>query len=165
MLDSRDDQTIRTAEEIFQTYLRGRGLKYTPERRTLLLTILRNEEHFDADELLVMLRQSGKRIAKATIYRTLPLMVDCGLIRQVQLGDKFARYEHRWGHTPHDHMICHRCQRIIEFDNAQIARLRSDIAARYRFRALSHRFQITGLCCECMESSGGAESAAPADEE
>jgi Fur family transcriptional regulator, ferric uptake regulator len=160
MPESTDDQTIQTAEEIFRTFLRGQGLKYTPERRTLLLAVLHNEEHFEADELLVTLRQSGKRVAKATIYRTLPLMVECGLIRQVQFGDKFARYEHRWGHTPHDHMVCNRCQRIIEFDNARIASLRSQIAARYRFRALSHRFQITGLCRECLEAGGAAEPAA-----
>jgi Fur family ferric uptake transcriptional regulator len=158
MLDSQANETIRTAEEIFRAFLRGRGLKYTPERRTLLLAVLGNEDHFEADELLITLRQAGKRVAKATIYRTLPLLVDCGLIRQVQFGDKLARYEHRWGHAPHDHMVCQRCQRIIEFDNAEIARVRSKIAARYKFRVLSHRFQMTGLCRECLESSGEPES-------
>ena len=80
------DDIIQTAEDIFRTYLRSRGLKYTPERRTLLREVLSNNDHFEAEQLLFTMRQEGKRVAKATIYRTLPLLVDCGLIQQVQFG-------------------------------------------------------------------------------
>jgi Fur family ferric uptake transcriptional regulator len=157
MAKSLSDHEIGTAEGIFRAYLRDRGLKYTPERRTVLLEVLSNDEHFEAEQLLFTLRQSGKRVAKATIYRTLPLLVGCGIIKQVQFGDKLTRYEHSFGQNPHDHMVCRRCRRIIEFDSEDVARLRTVLAARFRFHALAHRFQITGLCHECVQACPVAE--------
>jgi len=143
---------IATAENIFREYLRDRGLKYTRERKTLLREVLENRDHFEAEQLLIRLRQSGKRVAKATIYRTLPLLVSCGIIKQVQFGDKLTRYEHTFGQDPHDHMVCRRCHRIIEFSSQDIVRLRTVLASRYKFHALSHRMQISGLCWECVEA-------------
>lgn len=140
---------IRTAESIFREYLRDHGLKYTPERATLLREVLGNPEHFEAEQLLISLRQSGKRVAKATIYRTLPLLVDCGIIQQVQFGDAMARYEHMFGQPAHDHMVCRLCRRIVEFDSSEVLRLREELARRYRFEPVSHRFQITGVCAQC----------------
>jgi Fur family ferric uptake transcriptional regulator len=151
------EEDIRTAKGIFKEYLRDRGLKYTPERRMVLQEVLGNDEHFEAEQLLFTLRQSGKRVAKATIYRTLPLLVGCGIINQVQFGDKLARYEHTFGQSPHDHMVCRRCRRIIEFDSADVARLRTVLASRHMFHAVSHRFQIAGLCHECVEACPAGE--------
>jgi len=147
-----NDEAV-TAENIFRSYLRDRGLKYTRERETLLLAVLDNRDHFEAEQLLISIRQSGKRVGKATIYRTLPLLVACGIIKQVQFGDKMTRYEHAFGQDPHDHMVCRRCHRIIEFSSKDIVRLRTILAARYKFHALSHRLQISGLCWKCVKSS------------
>lgn len=147
-------QDIAAAEEQFRAYLHERGLKYTPERRMLLLEVLATPQHFEAEQLLIAMRQSGKRVAKATIYRTLPLLADCGIIKQVQFGDKLARYEHILGQAPHDHMVCRRCRRIIEFDSFEVDTLRDAIAGRHGFEADGHRFQITGLCVGCVQSAG-----------
>jgi len=149
MARTLSSDVIDRAEAMFREYLRSRALKYTSERRTLLLEVLRNNEHFEAEQLLISMRHAGKRIAKATIYRTLPLLVDCGVVKQVQFGEKLARYEHTFGQGPHDHMICLRCRRVIEFDSAAAARLRETEAARHRFTAHSHRFQIWGVCSQC----------------
>jgi len=146
------EDEIQTAEHIFREYLRDRGLKYTPERRAVLHEVMSNEQHFEAEQLLITLRQSGQRVAKATIYRTLPLLVNCGIIKQVQFGDNLARYEHVLGHEPHDHMVCRRCRRIIEFDSGDVERLRTILAAQHKFHAMAHRFQITGLCWECVQA-------------
>jgi Fur family ferric uptake transcriptional regulator len=154
---------IRTAENIFREYLRARGLKYTRERHALLEEVLSTPEHFEAEQLLISLRQSGKRVAKATIYRTLPLLVDCGIINQVQFGDSMARYEHTFGQGPHDHMVCLRCRRIIEFDSGEVLRLRAELAERYSFQPLSHRFQITGICAQCMAVRAGDEPSSEPD--
>ncbi len=142
---------IKTAENIFREYLHDRGLKYTPERRMVLYEVLKSDQHFEAEELLMHLRQGEKQVAKATIYRTLPLLVNCGILSQVQFGEKLTRYENAFSQEAHDHMICLRCRRIIEFDNKDVIRLRTVLAARYKFHAQSHRFQITGLCEECMQ--------------
>ncbi len=151
------DEEIQTAENIFREYLRDRGLKYTPERQTLLREVLGTDEHFEAEQLLIALRQTGRRVAKATIYRTLPLLVQCGIIKQVQFGDKMTHYEHTFGQDPHDHMVCRRCRRIIEFDSADVERLRTILATRNRFHAIAHRFQITGLCWECVQACPAAQ--------
>lgn len=157
MAKALSEEEIQTAENIFREYLRDRGLKYTPERRTLLYEVLGNDEHFEAEQLLIALRQSGKRVAKATIYRTLPLLVSCGIIRQVHFGDNLARYEHTFGQDPHDHMVCRRCHRIVEFDSGDVVNLRAVLASRHNFHAIGHRFQITGLCWECIQACPAAQ--------
>ncbi|MBI4578395.1 MAG: transcriptional repressor, partial [Planctomycetes bacterium] len=108
-------QDVQAAEDLFRVYLHDRGLKYTPERRLLLHEVLSTQQHFEAEQLLIAIRQAGQRVAKATIYRTLPLLADCGIIKQVQFGDNLARYEPILGQAPHDHMVCRKCRRIIEF--------------------------------------------------
>jgi len=152
-----NESEIQEAENIFRSFLRERQLKYTPERETLLHEVLSLNAHFEAEQLLISLRQAGKRVAKATIYRTLPLLVDCGIIKQVQFGDNLARYERSIGQIPHDHMVCRRCRRIIEFDSAEVAELCSELADRFHFHAQSHRFQITGLCAKCAQHESGKE--------
>jgi len=148
-----DPSTVSKAEALFKAYLRQRGLKFTPERQTILQAILGSEEHFEAEDLLVQLRQEGIRIGKATIYRTLPLLVDCGILRRLFFGDNRAHYEHGFGPTPHDHMICKKCGRIIEFDSTEVLRLREQLAGRFAFQASSHRFQIAGTCSDCTRGS------------
>lgn len=153
MSTSAEGNDLLAAERIFREYLRDHGLKYTPERRLVLRGVMSNEHHFEAEQLLVDLRTGDERVAKATIYRTLPLLVDCGLIKQVQFGDKGTRYEHTYGHEPHDHMVCQRCGRIIEFDNSEVARLTTAVADGHRFHAITHRFQIVGYCSDCAKAS------------
>ncbi|MCL2330289.1 MAG: transcriptional repressor [Phycisphaerae bacterium] len=145
-------EDMSAAEAVFRAYLHDRGLKYTPERRMLLEEILRTHEHFEAEQLLIDMRQAGKRVAKATIYRTLPLLVECGIVKQLQLGGKMARYEHVLGHAPHDHLVCRQCGQIIEFDSSQVADLRDAIARQHGFEPSGHRFQIMGLCSNCKKS-------------
>jgi len=149
---------IAAAENIFQEFLRERSLKFTRERQTLLQEVLANPDHFEAEQLLVNLRHAGKRVAKATIYRTRPLLVACGILRQVQFGDKLTHYEHTFGQSPHDHMICRRCRRVVEFDSEDVVRLRTALAARHDFQALSHRFQIFGLCGQCALGGPGPQN-------
>lgn len=152
MAKPASDEVITTAENVFREYLKDRGLKYTLERQLLLAAVMRKDEHFEVDQLVMDLRQQGQRVAKATIYRTMPLLVNCGIIKMVQLGNKQTHYEHTYGQDPHDHMICRRCGRIIEFDSTDVDRLRTLIAGRYSFYALSHRLVITGLCDACVRA-------------
>lgn len=157
MVKEVSEQDIQAAETMFRDFLRDRGLKYTPERRMLLLEVINTPQHFEAEQLLIAMRQAGKRVAKATIYRTLPLLAECGIIKQVQFGDNLARYEPILGQAPHDHMVCRKCRRIIEFDSSEVATLRDEIAARHRFEPTSHRFQIMGSCSECAQGTGASE--------
>lgn len=146
------DNVIETAENVFREYLRDRGLKYTEERQAILRAVMKNDEHFEAEQLLLDMRQSGPRVGKATIYRSLKILVACGIVKEVHFSNKQVHYEHTYGQDPHDHMVCRRCGRIIEFDAAEVTRLRTLIAADHRFHALSHRFSIMGLCEACVRA-------------
>lgn len=146
------DSVIETAENVFREYLRDRGLKYTEERQAILRAVMKNDEHFEAEQLLLDMRQAGHRVGKATIYRSLKILVACGIVKEVHFSNKQVHYEHTYGQDPHDHMVCRRCGRIIEFDAAEVTRLRTLIAAEHRFHALSHRFAIMGLCEACVRA-------------
>ena len=151
------DVKIAEAEAMFVRYLRSRHIKYTKPRRAILWAALRQKVHFDAEQLLALLHQSGERVAKATIYRTLPLLVDCGILKQVRLSDDQLHYEHNLEAAPHDHMVCRRCGRIIEFESGRVEQLREQIASENDFRAVDHRFGITGYCQRCADSAPGDE--------
>ncbi len=144
-----DERTIVKAEDDFREYLRQRGLKFTAERRTLLRSILQTQDHFEPEELLLSLRHKGIGVGKATIYRTLPLLVDSGILRRAFLGRSRSYYEVCLGTVPHDHMVCTACGTIIEFDSSEILQLRQRLTAEAGFQAESHRFQIAGLCSRC----------------
>ena len=152
--DSRMD--IRAAEAEFRRYLKSRGVKFTQPRQHILDVVLGIHDHFEAEQLLFALRQQGQRVAKATIYRTLPLLVDCGILKQVRFDVKQAHYELAFGEDAHDHMVCRRCGRIIEFGSDEVIKLRKRLAREHRFRSIAHRFQISGLCEECVNSTSEA---------
>ncbi len=145
-------KAVVNAEKVFRKYLLEHGLKYTGERRLLLQAVVRNNGHFEAEQLLLDMRQASERVAKATVYRTLKLLVDCGIVREVQFTNKQVHYEHTYGDVPHDHMICRHCGRIIEFDAVDVLRLREKVAREHGFRSQSHRFQIRGLCALCLKT-------------
>ncbi len=150
MAQTVSEKLIETAENVFREFLREKDLKYTGERQKVLRAVMRDDEHFEAEQLLLDMRQASERVGKATVYRTLKLLVECGIVKEVRLSKKQMHYEHTYGEAPHDHMICLRCGRIIEFDAAEVMRLREEIAGTYRFLALSHRFAIMGVCNKCV---------------
>jgi len=142
----QDGDEIRNA---FRAYLRKRRIKNTAARSKILDAVLAIDGHFEADQVLEHLCVSEKPVGKATVYRTLPLLVDCGVLKQVRFDANRAHYEVAFGEQPHDHMVCRRCGRILEFDADEVVSLRQRIAKRYHFHVLSHRLQLSGLCWEC----------------
>lgn len=135
--------------EIFLRYLRDHGIKTTLPRRHILDAVLTLSEHFEAEQVVYVLKEHGLGVGKATVYRTLPLLVDCGILRKIRFDVKQAYFEHAFGEKPHDHMVCHRCGRIIEFDADEVVAMRIRIARRHNFHVTSHRFDLLGLCWEC----------------
>ncbi len=157
------DSTARTeaATESFRRYLRRRGIKFTKPRQRTLESVLEMKDHFEAEQLLFALRRRGHRVAKATIYRTLPLLVECGILKEVRFDVKQSHYELAFGEHAHDHMVCRRCGRIIEFASDEVIALRRRLADKHRFHAVSHRFQISGLCWECANACPAAAQTVP----
>lgn len=135
----------------FEQYLRTRNLRMTPERRSVLEVILSREGHFDAEELLVFLRRRHKQVSRATLYRTLEHLQGAGLVKMHRFGQGHALFEHVYGRSHHDHMVCDRCSQVIEFVNDEIERLQEEVCHQHGFRSTNHVMQIFGICRACQE--------------
>jgi Fur family ferric uptake transcriptional regulator len=147
--------------ETFRQYLRDHGIKCTSARRKILDVVLDMYEHFEAEQVLYALRQRDLNVGKATVYRTLPLLVDCGILRQVRFDVKLAHYELAFGEQPHDHMVCRRCGRIVEFSSDELVELRNRIARQHHFHVVNHRLQLSGLCWDCSITCPAAAESSP----
>src|SRR3954453_23061242 len=140
-----------TAEEKFREFLEIRGEKLTEPRRILVRHIYDSHKHFDAEELVAELHAAGRRESRATVYRTLRLLVEAGLLRELRLTNRTA-YEHDYGYPSHDHLHCTECNTVIEFNNEEVRRLREAVSRDHGFRASGHRFIITGVCPTCSRA-------------
>lgn len=133
----------------FKALLGSRGLKYTFERKTILEEISRLSTHFDADSLYERFKKRGLKIARDTVYRTLPLLLECGVI-QKSVGDgKRAFYEKTSEQHHHDHMVCLQCRRYIEFHSEALERLQEELARLHAFKILFHDHRLYGTCSTC----------------
>ena len=141
---------------IFRKYLERRGLKLTAERKALFDEIFGRHEHLEADELLVRLRAKHTKISRATIYRTLELLVDSGIVGRLRIGEAGYRYERLRAGDHHDHLICDFCGRVIEFFEPRIESLQDEVAARHGFVLLSHSHQMGGICRSCRPRAKAA---------
>jgi Fur family transcriptional regulator, ferric uptake regulator len=137
--------------EKFREFLEIRAEKLTERRRLLVEHIFNSHKHFDADELVRDLHDAGHRVSRATVYRTLRLLVEAGLLRELRLTNRSA-FEHDYGYPAHDHLHCTSCNRVVEFRNDEILRLRDAVSMAHGFRPSGHRFVITGICAACSRS-------------
>lgn len=139
-------------EEKFREFLEIRGDKLTKPRRLLVRHIFDSHKHFDADELAADLRTAGLGVSRSTVYRTLPLLVEAGLLRELRLTNRTA-YEPDYGYPSHDHLHCTKCNKVVEFRNDEIRQLRESISREHGFRPDGHKFIITGVCPDCSRAA------------
>ncbi len=133
----------------FQAYLSSQGLKSTRQRDLILDEFLRTSEHFSTEELYLRLRKKHPAIGYATVYRTLRLFAECGIAEERHFGDGQTRYESSVTDQHHDHLVCTRCGKIIEFEEPQIEKLQVKVAKDHGFRIENHRLELYGLCADC----------------
>ena len=136
--------------ESFSKLLEQKGLKFTRERKELIAEILRLKTHFDADGLHEMLKDKGSQISRDTVYRTIPLLLECGVV-QKSVGNGRREYFERTsvrGH--HDHMVCIQCGKIIEFHSSQIEKIQTEVCEEYKFRLVFHDHRLFGHCKDCQ---------------
>ena len=142
-------EVTATPEHKFREFLEIRGEKLTEQRRVLIRHIFDSHKHFDADELVAELHGAGRRVSRSTVYRTLSLLVEAGLLRELRLTNRTA-YEHDYGYPSHDHLHCTECNAVVEFRNEELRRLRDAVSQEHGFRAEGHRFLIIGICPACV---------------
>ncbi len=143
--------TVQRAEKLFIQYLRENNLKVTRERLALLNEIFSTKEHLDADDLLARMRANKKKASRATVYRTLDLLVQCGLVRKSRLGQEHYFYEKVEPGKRHDHMVCTHCGKVVEFWDPDIDERQRQICLEHGFRPSFYSIQIRGLCSDCQK--------------
>ena len=138
---------------LFGRYLREQGLPVTHQREAVAKVVFGSDEHLSVDEIERVLRSNSQRIGKATIYRTLDLLVKSKLVAEHDFGEGFKRYEHRLSPQPiHEHLICLNCGKVLEFQSPDIHRIEAMVTAQHGFRPARHKLEIYGLCKECSEA-------------
>ena len=141
--------THEKERSLFNEHLKRRSLKRSAQREAVLDVFLDVERHITTEELHRLVRRKDPALGLATVYRTLSLLRECGLCREVRFEDGTTRYEHLFGHQHHDHLICTRCGQIVEVVEPVIEQLQEKLFARYGFHPQDHRMDLYGICGKC----------------
>jgi Fur family transcriptional regulator, ferric uptake regulator len=151
------EETITLVKEIFRTYLKERNQRQTPERFMVLEEIYKSDGHFDADDIFFNMKDAGTRVSRATVYNTLDLLVECGLVMRQQFGKNQYYYERAYAYQQHDHMICQECGVVIEFCDPRILEIQKLMEQIHDFEVQGHSLHLFGKCKDtksCEERKG-----------
>jgi Fur family ferric uptake transcriptional regulator len=146
-------------DEVLQRFMAERGLKSTRQRSLIIDTFFELGGHLSVEDVWSKVRALDSKVSVATVYRTMKLLSECGLAHPRNFGDGQTRYEPAVGRHHHDHLICTRCGRIIEFENPRIEALQDSVAARHGFRVTSHKMELYGLCADCQRAIPASSTA------
>jgi Fur family ferric uptake transcriptional regulator len=154
--------------EILAAHLSARGLRAGRARLAVLEAFLATERHVTAEELHHIVQRRHRSCGVASVYRTLRVMCECGLGRELRLEGGAVRFEHAFDHRHHDHLCCLRCGALIEIADAPLERLQDRLCRAHGFRPLHHRLEVYGVCADCgrrgpsdrrVAAGGGREAA------
>jgi Fur family transcriptional regulator, ferric uptake regulator len=136
-------------KERFDAFIRTKGLRHTRQREVIVEAAFSTKEHFTAEELWEMARKRDRAASRATVYRTLTLLVECGLLREIDLGKDVICYDPNFLDSPdHNHLICLDCEKIVEFEDAHISVLEDCISRRLGFTPTLKAIRIEARCDE-----------------
>lgn len=133
----------------FETFLEKKGLKYTRERRRIFEKVNGLSSHFDADGLYEMLRKEDQSIARGTVFRTIPLLLESGVIQTSVGKGKGEFFERSGSNGHHDHIICVGCGKVIEYHCEEIEKQQEKICERYNVQLLFHDHKLYVRCPKC----------------
>ena len=144
-------QWLASILQTFQEHLGRQGLKLTRQREEILRSLMSAERHLGVEEIYAGLKKIDPSIGRATIFRTVKLLQECGLVAEVSsFQNGGAKFELKADRPHHDHMICVECGRITEFQSPMMERFQDEAIRRHGFVALWHRHEIFGRCHGCM---------------
>ena len=135
--------------ELFHARLKEHGLKSTGQRDDIARVFFGHGHHISAEELYAEVKRINPHVGYATIYRTLRLLKECELVSERHFDEGQARYE-VVSERHHDHFICERCARIIEFENEGIERLQEAVARELKVALTRHKLELYGICADCL---------------
>jgi Fur family transcriptional regulator, ferric uptake regulator len=137
--------------DLLYRVLKDRNLKCTPERKAIFKEVEGLDYHFDADDLFLNLHKKNTKVSKGSIYRTLRIFEQAGIVRAVVFTERHMHYERVMGKSHHSHLICTGCGRIIEFSSPKIASGLEQACRKHGFREFDHKVEATGLCKRCQK--------------
>ena len=138
-----------SSSDTLKKVLKKEGLRYTQQRQAVWDELSTSDEHRDAEEIYLALRNSDLNVSRATVYRTIDVLVKNNLVRKLELGDGRARYEHKMDIAHHDHLICVQCGKIEEFMDNMIENRQEVIVENFGYRLIRHIHQLFVICDEC----------------
>jgi Fur family ferric uptake transcriptional regulator len=155
-----DDPRTRQALERFEAFLAKRHLRLTEARAAIVEAALGREGHYPIEELIADLKKRGIRGSKATVYRTLPLLAEAGILEPAIVSGETKSYETTFGRHHHDHMLCRGCGAVVEFEFEAFSILEREVAQKHGFRLEAHHHQLVGTCGACLAKEGAPASEA-----
>ena len=138
-----------SSSDTIKKALKKEGLRYTHQRQAIWDELSASDEHRDAEEIYLALYNSGLKVSRATVYRTIDVLVKNNLVRKLDLGDGRARYENKMDTAHHDHLICVQCGKIEEFMDNVIENQQEVIVENLGYRLIRHIHQLFVICDEC----------------
>ena len=138
-------ETKMEVRAIFTTYLEKNKQRRTPERYALLDEIYSYKGHVDVDDLYIKMTKRNYRVSRATVYNTLDLLLDCGLVKKHQFGEQGSQFEQAYGFKQHDHMICVQCKKVHEFCDPRIQQISSKMGELLSFNVTHHSLHLYAM--------------------
>lgn len=148
---AKKKEDFQEEKQLFLEHIQKAGLRKTAQRDLILEVFLRTEEHLSSEDLYWLVQKDDPTVGHTTVYRTLKLLTEAGLAREVRLGDGRTYYEHHHDHEHHDHMICTECGKVIEFFSPELEEMQDLMAEKYNFKPTHHSLRILGFCEECQQ--------------
>ena len=144
---SKPDKT--PAKEKFLTFLEQKNLRITSQRRAIVDTVFGTDQHFNAEQLLEWAREIDESVSRATVYRTLPLLTESGLVHEMDFGKDYKIYDPNYAdHPNHNHIICDDCDKVVEFESPQLDTLENEISQNLGFHVKTQQLRINASCDE-----------------
>ena len=130
--------------------LARRRVRLTQERELVLDGVMAMGGHFGVEDLVFALRKGGRRVSRATVYRTLDLLVDAGLLQRLSADEGGWQYEVMQGRTAHAHLYCVRCGKLADYPVSGLEELHARVQRETKFKPQHHVLRICGICADCQ---------------
>ena len=162
--DGAEDPRTKAALERFERFLHRKDLRLTEARAAIVEAALARDGHYPIEDLIADLKARGIRGSKATVYRTLPLLAEAGILQPAIVATDTKSYETTFGREHHDHLLCSACGKVVEFEFEAFEILQRDVASKHGFRLESHYHELVGTCPDCIGKAPPREQGEPSDD-
>ena len=149
IIEPMSDPDRAATKEKFLQFLDQKNLRITSQRLAIVDTVFSTDQHFTAEQLLEWAREKDSSVSRATVYRTLPLLTESGLVHEMDFGKDYKIYDpNNAAHPNHNHIICNDCDKIVEFESERLDALENEISGKLGFEVQSQQLTINASCEE-----------------